>query len=670
MNKIRNRKWIYMLPMLALLLTAIPTAALGAGIQGGAPTLTVNSTTRTVMFGGQEWYVIGTKNAGGTTRGVSYASMPNDSATLLLKTGQASSGSPPYGISEFRKNSNSNYTTDKNEYKGSDLHKRMENAADSLSSAERNVVNKRTLTSGDDSAGHLMKGGNVADQLFWPISYDEFDTIKNNSIRAYGGEGWWLRTAVADIRDRAFYASSDGIFQFQLPVTVDYFALRPAFNLDLSSVLFSSAAVGGKSVAAVEGGLVGVSAPAGTIKFTFLDNDIATPALTLLGTTNGTGSIGYSYTGAQTGTNQYLSCVLKNDGGVQYYGKLASCANSGSGTVTIDLTGVAAGDYTLDIFSEQANENNESDFAGAPATMTLSVDGSGNGTVPETATDNDKPTVAGVSPNTSGVPVSTAALSVTFDQAMNTAITDGAPVGSVSLSGGDTAPTLTFVGWSNDGMTANYTLSGLAYSTTYTYHISGFADTEGNVMDAVDSGYTFTTADDTASYIVTLYQSDGGTATVSHTAATAGTPVALGISSLETGYSFVRWDVSPSVAWTSGSAGSRSAEFAMPDSNVAVAPVYQYSSGGPVRNDATVNPTAAAFDRNTSGTGYADVSTTLTPNGNTFGGVTLDGNPVEVSGYTVSGNQYTFEKEYLATLGTGNRAFVFNMSGGTNPAFT
>lgn len=53
MNKIRNRKWIYMLPMLALLLTAIPTAALGAGIQGGAPTLTVNSTTRTVMFGGQ-----------------------------------------------------------------------------------------------------------------------------------------------------------------------------------------------------------------------------------------------------------------------------------------------------------------------------------------------------------------------------------------------------------------------------------------------------------------------------------------------------------------------------------------------------------------------------------------------------------------------------------------
>ncbi|GHU67367.1 hypothetical protein FACS189413_02000 [Bacteroidia bacterium] len=98
------------------------------------------------------------------------------------------------------------------------------------------------------------------------------------------------------------------------------------------------------------------------------------------------------------------------------------------------------------------------------------------------------PTVTSVSPNTTGVLVSTNTLSVTFSEEM-----DVTP-GTVTLTP-NAGLTLTFSSWSNGNKTANYTLSGLAYGTTYTYAISAFKDKANNVMNAVTvaNNITFST---------------------------------------------------------------------------------------------------------------------------------------------------------------------------------
>lgn len=69
-------------------------------------------------------------------------------------------------------------------------------------------------------------------------------------------------------------------------------------------------------------------------------------------------------------------------------------------------------------------------------------------------------------------------------------------------------------------------------------------------------------------YAVTLKQATGGTATATPVSATAGTTISHGIASLDAGYSFVRWGVSPSVIWMAGSATDASSAFTMPDSTM------------------------------------------------------------------------------------------------------
>ncbi|MDR1017308.1 MAG: hypothetical protein LBM02_01210 [Lachnospiraceae bacterium] len=86
--------------------------------------------------------------------------------------------------------------------------------------------------------------------------------------------------------------------------------------------------------------------------------------------------------------------------------------------------------------------------------------------------------------------------------------------------------------------------------------------------------------------------------------------------------------------------------------------------------NATLSPATATFDKYISSGNYSDKTTILNKGTYnlvkiTFGGYTLPG-----YAYSVSGNQYTFKKEYLAGLGVGSNIFTFDMSGGTDPTFT
>ena len=80
----------------------------------------------------------------------------------------------------------------------------------------------------------------------------------NARIANYGGSAcaWWLRSPCAGYTDGAGAVYGYGYVDF---ITVnDDWAARPAFNLDLDSVLFTSAAVGGKSANGMDGGLTAI----------------------------------------------------------------------------------------------------------------------------------------------------------------------------------------------------------------------------------------------------------------------------------------------------------------------------------------------------------------------------------------------------------------------------
>ncbi len=85
----------------------------------------------------------------------------------------------------------------------------------------------------------------------------------------------------------------------------------------------------------------------------------------------------------------------------------------------------------------------------------------------------------------------------------------------------------------------------------------------------------------------------------------------------------------------------------------------------PVVN-ATVTPTEAEFDKNTAA--QEDLSLTLTANGNTLNGISIDQSTLSAGiDYTVSGNQILVKKEFLSSLETGTYSLSLHMSAGVDP---
>ena len=147
--------------------------------------------------------------------------------------------------------------------------------------------------------------------------------------------------------------------------------VRPAFNLNLNSVLFASAAVGGKP----DGGLTEVSKYSGNEwKLTLLDSrrNFAVTEKTVSAAPDDTVTLNYK--GATTGKNEYISVILADNNGAQYYGRVAQ-PTAESGTVEIKIpSDIAPGDYTMKVFSEQYNGDCKTDLASAFADVTLTVE--------------------------------------------------------------------------------------------------------------------------------------------------------------------------------------------------------------------------------------------------------------------------------------------------------
>lgn len=194
---------------------------------------------------------------------------------------------------------------------------------------------------------------------------------------------WWLRSPGCDSYNAAA-VYIDGELKPEGGLTcIPNCGVRPVFNLNLESVLFTSAAVGGKSSGDEGIGTLTAVSTNGDVKdwkLTLLDSSRA--SFTVKTSTNSTTTqiAGYSswlidieYRNAKEGNGEYVSAMLcDKDDNVLYYGNIAK--NCASGTAAVNIpTGLAGGEYTLKVFSEQCNGDKKTDYASAFQEIELTV---------------------------------------------------------------------------------------------------------------------------------------------------------------------------------------------------------------------------------------------------------------------------------------------------------
>ena len=268
-----------------------------------------------------------------------------------------------------------------NEYAPSNLKTAIDALAEKLTTEENAAVKKRTLTSGsyDGENTDCVAGGQVDNAVFWPLSTKEAIAV-NNDLRAlepahpnWVTTAWWLRSPGSNKYHLAV-VTSDGSVQYSghtILIFNNHRTVRPAFKLNMNSVLFASAAVGGKP----DGGLTPIPEYSGNEwKLTLLDSrrNFAVTEKTVSAAPDDTVTLNYK--GATTGKNEYISVILADNNGAQYYGRVAQ-PTAESGTVEIKIpSDIAPGDYTMKVFNEQYNGDCKTDLASAFADVTLTVE--------------------------------------------------------------------------------------------------------------------------------------------------------------------------------------------------------------------------------------------------------------------------------------------------------
>ena len=394
--KSRAKQWIGSLLAVCLVMAMLPTAALAAdtgkaiqlvsegsaGNLGGGQADNVyfgnyyqsnNSTKEPV-----KWRVL--SNTGGqlfllSDQNLDVFQYHTEEETVTWETSTMRSWLNGYGASSNTGGSSGiDYTGD--------------NFLDTAFSIEEQRAIVETAVVNDDNPDYGTDGGNnTTDRIFllsisdlsnrnYFPSYTNFST--NTAYVAAGGklgsgmygageaDWWWLRSPGFYNSQAAFMEWEDGSpVTDGNPVNNKTAAVRPAFNLNLSDVLFTSAATGGKSASGMDSGLTAVQNYSGNDwKLTLKDSTRSSFAISNAKWSGNT--LTFSYSGAQTGTNEYLSAVILENGAITCYGRILR-STSASGTANLSLpSGVALSDTTtLYVFNEQVNGDKRTDYASA-----------------------------------------------------------------------------------------------------------------------------------------------------------------------------------------------------------------------------------------------------------------------------------------------------------------
>jgi len=217
---------------------------------------------------------------------------------------------------------------------------------------------------------------------------------KAGSAAAY----WWLRSADNNDDDYAGCVTGDGHIGSS-HVDGAYPGVSPALNLNLSSVLFSSANAVSKS-SALTSGSVEISTEANTDwKLTLKDNEKSVALIegrSVTKASDGTITVPYTYKDKENATEKekvnQISVMITDkaydaekavntqEAQILYYGALQDIKNaegngstvteasSGTGTFALPsgLTGTLGTDYHIYLLAEHVNDDNNTDYASEP----------------------------------------------------------------------------------------------------------------------------------------------------------------------------------------------------------------------------------------------------------------------------------------------------------------
>lgn len=344
----------------------------------------------TVWYGGNAWRVVGYNGEG--------VASETGTATLLA--------SGNMGLAYFDDGSNG-YT---NKYDGSTLKARVDRIAAGFSAVERSAISARTLKKGvydGENTDCIAGDADLAYQLLWPLSTKEAYAL-NETLRqadpehpSWASSYWWLRSPGYSDSSAALVDGFGDVSKYGGSVGNLEFGVRPAFRINLQSVLFTSAAEGGK-----EG--EGVFSPVGDYtgsewKLTLEDDRHSNFSAWIVGTDGDPLKWRIQYSGAAEGENEYISAVFyghdKDDvfglnSKILYYGRLCKAQadpadpDAEPNTITLDLSGLPrelvnfySTEYGyLCIFNEQFNGDKKTDYASAlqyikiPSSMTLEAE--------------------------------------------------------------------------------------------------------------------------------------------------------------------------------------------------------------------------------------------------------------------------------------------------------
>ena len=247
--------------------------------------------------------------------------------------------------------------------------------ADAFSLQEKEVIAETELVNADNSEYEVDGGKDTKDKVF-ALSMEEAERYfsdntsrlaTNTAYAARRGDGvnmegeadiYYLRSPGCLSSRAAVVTARGGINMEGRGLSLFTIGVRPAFNLDLTSVLFTSAASGGKATNGMESMLtaIGTDYRGDEWKATILDQSREAFKAYALSISDTTWTVRYD--GAITGENEYLSAMIADENGdYTHYGRIKKLQEETqkSGTVEIDVSGLDMAGRTLYVFNEQYN---------------------------------------------------------------------------------------------------------------------------------------------------------------------------------------------------------------------------------------------------------------------------------------------------------------------------
>ncbi len=287
-----------------------------------------------------------------------------------------------------------------NTYQGSDAQNWCTNfTSNNFTSAEQSAMKGVTKTDSENSEyvdpiNKFLNDNGVTGTYKWGASQlttdDKLFFLSAEELRNYVGNytgaenetsgGWWLRSpyTYVDGSGGKYAGVVVGGNKVAVSSTINKISARPAMNLDKDSVLFISAAQGGKTAAGMSSGLTSVSNYDGKEwKLTLKDTNRTLNVQESQATAEAGGTVKLNFSNATyTGgsTNEYISAILvNNDSEVLYYGRVQKLTSE-TGEVSITIPeGLDAGSYTLKVFNEQFNGDYKTDYASEFKDVNLTV---------------------------------------------------------------------------------------------------------------------------------------------------------------------------------------------------------------------------------------------------------------------------------------------------------